>query len=312
MEKRGLQLYVLGDADPHGMTIQMMYGRASKSNAYMPDSFYPKKATLLGLFPRVAAELGLPPEDVSPEHQKILPNLRKLMQETRPEMVGDVEIFENDLHKWEWQALSALDQYAPAIYMVEGLRAREDEIKYVPTSANCAATIEKVIEDDLNQFVEDQIESFARSWLMENLKPKLVDQLHADLADEIQEFKDEADSQMDVLRNMNPDDLREAIKLKLVKNPKQYWSDGCRKVINDILAEKFDIINDSIQGTIDTQGATTAETSVAISAPEVPDQPLTKDDIVEAIEKRVTGKQTLIHKIRDAIEKILGTPSQTW
>lgn len=315
MEKRGLKLYVLGDADPHGMTIQFMYGRGSKSNAYMPDAFYPKNATLLGLFPRIATELGLPPEHVTPEHEKILPNLRKLAEETRPDMIGDVEIFEQLKNKWEWQALSAQDQYAPAIYMIEALRARGDEIKYVPKAEDVAATIEDTIKQDVDTFVDDQIDAFARSWLIENLKPQLVEQLREDLADDIQKFKDDAESELDALRLIsrdNPEDLREAIKLKLVKNPKQYWTDGCRKVINDMLQEKFEITAEGITGDVSTEGSGKADVSVTINKPEVPEQPLTKDDIVGSIEKRVTGKQTLIQRIRSAVEKVIGVPNQRW
>lgn len=311
MEKRGLPLWILGDADPHGMTMQCMYGRASKSNAYMPDSFYPKRCTLLGLFPRVAEELGLPPEKVTPEHQKILPNLRKLAQETRPEILGDVEIFEKKLKKWEWQALSAQDQYAPAIYLIESLYAKNDEIKFVPDANQIKEQITAEIKESVEKYVEDQIDAFARRWLMDNLKPKLIEQIRNDLKGDIEAFNQEADTQLEVLRQMNPDDLREAIKLKLVSNPKQYWTNAIWKVIDDVLAKKFTIVSDVI-GDVNTEGTSRADTNVTISQPEVPEQPLKKIDIITAIEKRITGKNMLIAKIRGAIQKVVGTPNEKW
>ena len=311
MEKRGLPLWVLGDADPHGMSMQCMYGRASKSNAYMPDSFYPKKATLLGLFPRIAEELNLPPEHVTPEHEKILPNLRKIIEETRPENIGDVEIFEQKLKKWEWQALSAQDQYAPAIYLIESLYAKNDEIKYVPTAEELKERISDEIKSSIDAYVEDQIDSFARRWLMENLKPKLVEQIRTDLKGDIEAFNQEADEQLEVLRKMNPEDLREAVKLKLVKQPKQYWNNAVWKVIDDVLSKKF-TIDATVTGDVNTDGSARADTQVTVAQPEVPPTPLKKIDIITAIEKRVTGKNMLIQKVRAAIQKVIGTPSEVW
>jgi DNA topoisomerase VI subunit A len=312
MEKRGLPLYVLGDADPHGMSIQLMYGRASKSNSYMPDSFYPRNAVLLGLFPRIAKELNLPPEHVGDIHMRVVPNLKKIMQEIHPDMLADAEIFEKDREQWEWQSLNGLDPLAPAIYEIEALYARNNEIKYVPTPAEVKKAIEDTIQQDLDDFVNDSIESYARDWLMANLKPKLVQQLKEDLEGDIAEFKSQADEEMEILRKMKAEDLREAIKLKLVKNPKQYWTDACRKVISDILAERFDITA-TIKGDVDTERSGTADAEVKLSRPEVPEQPLEKHDIIEAIEKRVTTtKKALIQKLRDAIQKVLGIPSEVW
>lgn len=311
MEKRGLPLWILGDADPHGLTMQCMYGRASKSNAYMPDSFYPKRCTLLGLFPRVAEELGLPAEKVTPEHQKILPNLRKLAEETRPEILGDVEIFEKKQRKWEWQALSAQDQYAPSIYLIESLYAKNDEIKFVPNAEKIKEQITNEIKDSIEQYIENQIDAYARKWLMENLKPKLVEQITDDLKGDIEAFNKEADEQLEVLKKMDPEDLREAIKLKLVNNPKQYWTNAIWKVIDDVLSKKFTVVAD-VKGDVDTEGTARADTQVTISQPEVPEQPLKKIDIITAIEKRVTGKNMLIQKIRSAVQKVVGIPNEKW
>jgi DNA topoisomerase VI subunit A len=310
MEKRGLRLFVLGDADPHGISIQLMYCRASQSNAYMPDAFYPKKATLLGLFPRIARALNLPAEHVGDVHMRVVPNLKKLMQETRPEMLPDAEVFEKYREQWEWQSLNGIDQYAPAIYMIEALRARNDEIKYVPDSL----TIKDVLKETIHQLVEeevnDQIEKYARDWLMENLKEDFVTQLKTYLADQIRQFEADAERELGKLDGMNQDDLREAVKLKLVKNPKQYYTDAIRKVIADILSQRF-IVNAEVSGEVEVDRAS-VDQNVTISNPEVPPQPLTKDDIVEAIESKITRKQPLIQRLRQAIETVLGQPSQNW
>ena len=312
MEKRGLKLYVLGDADPHGSSIQLMYGRASKSNAYMPDCFYPKNAVLLGLFPRIAKELNLPPEHIADIHMRVVPNLKKLMEETHPDMLPDAEIFEKERKQWEWQSLNGLDPYAPAIYLVESLYARGDEIKYVPEPAIVKDNIFTTIKEVVEEFVDGEIEDFAREWLMTNIKDKLIEQLKEALKEEMLTFLGKAEEEISKLAQMSEDDLREAVKLKLVKNPKQYWTDAIRKVIADILAEKFDI-SANIEGANAVKVLdANADHNITISDPEVPPKPLMKIDIVESIEKRITTKKTLIQKLRDAIQKIFGKPSEIW
>jgi len=314
MEKRGLGLYVLGDSDPHGMQIQLSYGKASKSNSYMPDVFYPKKAVLLGLFPTIAKTLNLPPEHVTDVHMRVVPNLEKIIHDTDPSMQVEAEVFKTERKQWEWQSLSNLDAYAPAVYLVEALRAKENEIKYVPEANNTKATIEHYIKTTVEEFVDEEIKSFARNWLMENIYPVLVEQLERDLEGDIADFKDMADRELEKLRQMKSDDLREAVKLKLVKNPKQYWTDGIRKVINDMLKQKFDI-KATVDWNVDTQGSSQAEKHIEINDPEVPEQPLTKDDIVESIEKRLNDKKgfkPIIQRIRDALETRFGKPSQVW
>jgi hypothetical protein len=97
----------------------------------------------------------------------------------------------------------------------------------------------------------------------------------------------------------------------LVKQPKQYWNNAVWKVIDDVLSKKFTIVAD-VKGDVSTEGTSRADTEVTISQPEVPEQPLQKIDIITAIEKRVTGKNMLIQKIRNAIQKVLGKPSEVW
>jgi DNA topoisomerase VI subunit A len=310
MEKRGIPLYVLGDADPHGMSIQLMYGRASKSNAYMPDSFYPSTATLLGLNPRIAKALSLPSEHVTDVHMRVVDNLKKLISETHPDMMGDAEIFEKNREQWEWQSLNGIDQYAPAIYLVESLYSKNNEIKYVPQPDVIKDTLENTINQSLDDFVNDTIEGYAKSWLMENLHQDLVEQLKIQLKSKIEEFKEQADDEMDKLRKMRPEDLREAIKLKLVKDPKQYWTDAVKKVIREILTEKFDI-NATISGEAELEQSD-AEVEVGIANPEVPEQTLIKKDIVESIERKITRNNNLVQRLRRAIQSVLGTPNETW
>ncbi len=310
MEKRGLRLFVLGDADPHGISIQLMYGRASQSNAFMPDAFYPKKATLLGLFPRIARALNLPAEHVGDVHMRVVPNLKKLMQETHPDMLPDAEVFEKYREQWEWQSLNGIDQYAPAIYMIEALRARNDEIKYVPEPTEIKQTLKDTIHQLVEEEVNDSIERYARDWLMDNLKPDFVEQLKSALEDQIRQFESDAERELAKLDRMNPDDLREAVKLKLVKNPKQYYTDAIRKVIADILSQRF-VVEAKVDGSVEVNEASTDQ-NVTISNPEVPPQPLTKDDIVEAVESKITRKQQLIQRIRQAVESVIGRPSQNW
>ena len=291
-------------------SIQLMYGRASKSNAYMPDSFYPTKATLLGLFPRIAEALNLPSEHVADLHMRVVPNLKKIMQETRPDMLPDAEIFEKERKQWEWQSLNGIDPYAPAIYMVEALRAKNDEIKYVPDASTIKATLQETIRRLIEEYVNDEIEKYARNWLIDNLKDDLVTQLKTQLADDIQQFTADAERELGKLDRMTQQDLREAVKLKLVKNPKQYWTDGIRKVIADILAQRFEITA-TIDGSAELQDSS-VDQNVTITNPEVPERPLTKDDIVEAIEKKITNKRSLIQRLRQAVESVLGVPSQNW
>jgi hypothetical protein len=311
MEKRGLGLYVLGDADPHGMSIQLMYGRASKSNAYMPESFYPKKATLLGLFPRIALELDLPPEHITDIHMRVVPNLKKLMEETNPDMLPDAEVIETQRKQWEWQSLNGLDPTAPALYMIEALYAKNDEIKFVPNPETVKEVIKTTITNDVEEFVNKTIEDYAQDWLIDNLKERLVTQLKTDLEGDIAQFKQDAEQELEKLEQISPEDLREAIKLKLVNNPKQYWTNAARKLIDDMCEKQFKI-NANIVGSVDTQKSATAEVEVTILDPETPEKPLEKHDIVEAIEKRITKNYSLVDKLRQAIQNIMGRPNEEW
>lgn len=312
-EKRGLRLYAMHDADPHGIQMQLMYGLASKSNAYMPTSFYPRNVGLLGLFPRIAKKLGLPAEDVGSTHKRITQNLLKIVKET-PQMKIEIEEIIQNWEQWEFQALNGLDPRAPAIYMVEALRAIGDEIKHVPSAEVIKERIEEEINDDVERLVEDEIDSYARNWLEENLLEGLKDELRRWLEHDINSMREKANEELEKLREMTPDDLREAVKKKLVERPTRYWPDAVRLVMKDILNQHFTIDeNPSVRyGAPEINSIDQTDYDITISSPEVPEEPLTKDDIVDAIEDRVSKKTVLRQKIRQAIEEIMGTPSQDW
>ena len=312
-QKRGMKIFALHDADPHGMQMMLMYGKASKSNAYMPTSFYPTSATLLGLFPRIARELELPAEDVGATHKKITQNLLKLVQE-EPQMRVEIEEIIQSWEQWEFQALNGLDSRAPAIYMVEALRAVGDEIKHVPSADVIKGKIEEEINEDVEELVEDEIDIYARNWLEENLLENFKNELRSWLEEDINGMKQKAKDELEKLQNMDQNDLREAVKKKLVERPTRYWTDAVKLVIQDVLSQHFTIDeNPSIgYGAPEIQTIDGTDFDIKISDPEVPEQPLTKDDIVDAIQDRVSKKTALRQRIRQAVEAIIGTPDQMW
>lgn len=312
-QKRGMTIYTLHDADPHGMQMQLMYGKASKSNAYMPTSFYPVNVTILGLFPRIARELGLPAEDVGETHKRITQNLLKLVEE-EPQLRAEIEEIINTWEQWEYQALNGLDPRAPAIYMVEALRATRDEIKFVPDAEQLKGAIEGTINEEVDKLVEDEIDAYARNWLEKTLLENFKEELRSWLSEDIERMKAKAEEELEKLRNMNPEDLREAVKKKLVERPTRYWHDAAKLVIKDMLDQHFDIDEnaDVRYGAPEINVIDGTDFGLEISDPDVPEEPLTKDDIVDAIQDRVSRKTALRQKIRQAVEAIMGVPDQTW
>jgi len=310
-ENRGMNLYCLHDADPHGIQMQLMYGMASKSNAYMPSEFYPRKVTLLGLFPRVAKKLGLPAEDVGATHKRIAQNLLKLVKE-RPEMKVELNEILSTWKQWEFQALNGLDSSAPAIYMIEALRAVNDEIKYVPKPTLIKQLIVRNIENEVNSYVEKQIHDFAVDFLMSEILEGFKQNIRDYIGKDINEMKEQAKIELQKLYNMKDEDLREAVKKKLVQRPTRYWKDAIKTVVNDVLKQKFDLINEVIEYEIPVVKSLEVKKKIQIQKPDVPPVPLTKDDIVDAIEDRITKKKGLRKKIRDAVESILGKPNLQW
>ena len=141
--------------------------------------------------------------------------------------------------------------------------------------------------------------------------PDLVNQLKTKFfKDEIDAFNDAVTEELKKLDNINADEFREAVKLKLVKNPKQYFGEAARKIVDEITSKQFDIAA-KIEADIDVKDAQ-VDQSVNIADMEIPDKPLEKRDIIDAIEKRITGKSKLVQKLRDAIQAVIGIPSEKW
>jgi len=316
-QKRGLKVYVCHDSDPHGQQMILMYGMASKNNAYMPSSFYPLPNSVipLGLFPRVALGLGLPPEDIGETHKAIIPNLLRIVEE-HPDMKEDIQVFVEQNKQWEFQALNGLSPNAPPIYLVEALRVKGDEIKHVPDANEVKRTVVDDVKGDLQYFVEGQLDRFVTRWFEaeHGLKEQIINKLKELLKKDIDEFNAQAQEEIAKLELKWENDFREAVKLELVKDPKRYWDDAARSIVNDILERKFDIEAEP-KVTLEL-GEAKVEKEVTVTEPEVPESPLTKDDIVQSIEKKMVGRaeqrDKLVAKIRETLEKIFGIPDLTW
>jgi len=315
-QKRGLKVYVVHDGDPHGLQMQLMYGMASKSNAYMPSIFYPspRSCILLGLFPRVSKGLGLPAEEVGEESRKIIPNLRRLSEE-HPEMIPDIDIVDKDNEQWEFQALNGLGSDAPIIYLIEALRAKCDEIKYVPDESELKGVILSEIKKELDSFIDDTIQSYVDSWFRENgLRDELIKNFRHILSSEIESWNEKAQAQFENAQNISPGDYREAVKFELVENPRRYWNSAAGSVIYNMVKKRFKIESKPI---IEVKmGEVKVDSEVEISEPEIPNKPLDKNDIVESIEKRVVPQSErrlpLVQKIRKVLEDVFGKPDLRW
>ena len=279
----------------------------------MTDRFYPHNVTYLGLVPSVAQALGLPPEDVSENDRKIIPNLRVLLQE-KGEFINDVDIIDNLNQKWEYQALNALNERAPQIYLVEALRARNNEIKYVPDAGQLKETITESIREDAVSLVEQQISEFADRFYETNIKPKLIEQLKEKLTDDIDEFNSLMEQELPKLDDIPDTDIRESVKLKLVENPRQFWHSAQRQVARDMLEQKFDIVA-KIKWETSVQEANAGK-ELVISDPNTPDSPLTKTDIVDSIQRRIITtkpvRDKVVNPIRKALEQVFGEPNEEW
>lgn len=312
-EERGIQTYCIHDADPHGLQMQMMYGVSSKNNCYMTDRFYPHNVIYLGLVPVVARAINLPPETVSDNDRKILPNLRQLLKE-KGEFLNDVDIIDKHNQKWEYQALNAMHERAPQIYMVESLRARNDEIKYVPPATEIKKTINKSITTDVQNFTEEKINNLADNFYHKNIKPQLVEQLKEKLEADISDFNDMMIEELPKLDDISDSEIREAIKLKLIDNPRQFWNNAQYQVASSMLYQKFDIDADIEFNTSVKTVKTTKE--LEIKNPKIADHYLTKTDIVNAIERRIitTGpaRDKVVNPMRNALEQSFGKPNEEW
>lgn len=315
--------YLVENLHVHNCQMQMMYGMSSKSSCYMPSSFYPlpNTAKLLGLFPRVAQELGLPAEDCSETSRKIIPNLRKLSDE-HPEMIEEVDIIDNENKQWEFQALNGMGGSAPEIYLIESLRAKNDEIKHVPTEDNVKIQIINGIKNRRDNYIEFYLNRFLDDWFNRSggLKDELKGKLREILKPQIDQFNEDSTRDIAQLENVEAEDFRETVKQHLVDNPKQYWSNVASHMVysssfsGGLPNFKFEITAEP-QVTV-TLGDTKVEVDGTIEMPEPPVEPLTKNDIVDSIETQMVPDEStrteLREKIRQALETILGEPELEW
>ena len=312
-EEREMKSYCLHDADPHGLQMQMMYGLASKNNCYMTDRFYPHHVIYLGLVPRVSQAIGLPPEKVDIEDRKIIPNLRILLQE-KPDFLPDVDIIDKHNQKWEYQSLNAMHERAPQVYLIEALRAREDEIKHVPPASELKPNINDEVSQNVQRLVEENISGWADKFYQDNIRPRLIEQLKGKLVSDIDDFKTLMETELPKLDVFTDTSIREAVKLKLVENPRQFWETAARQVGRDMLSQKF-----AIEGEVDWNleiVTAKAEKELEINPPVAPPQPLTKTDIVDSIQRRIITQKPqrdkVVNPIRKALEKVFGEPDETW
>lgn len=313
-EKEGRQIYSVHDADAYGVQMGLLYGLASKNNAYMPSSFYAKSVLPLGLFPSIAQKMDLPPEDAAQRAMDLAKtNLTDMVKE-KPDFRQDLDVLLKTGEQWEFQALNGVHEMASQVYLVEALRAREDEIKYVPPAAEIKKTILDAIKEEVNSFVNDQIRKYVENWFSETLGPELVKKLTVALESDVDEFIATMAKELPKLDKMDAEDLREAVKLKLVKQPAQYADRALRQVVSDVLSETFDI-KAEIKADVKVAEAS-AEKELVINEPEIPDKPLTKDDISASIEKKMIrsdkAREEVVQRIRQAVETRFGKPDQTW
>ncbi len=328
-QNEGLNVYVVHDADPHGIQMQLMYGMSSKASCYMPSNFYPRpnSVVILGLFPRVAQKLGLPAESISETSRQIFPNLYKIVEEHKA-MKPEVQIMYDENQQWEFQALSGLSPEAPLIYLVEALRAKGDEIKYVPEPSEVKDLIVGEVKEDLDGYIESELMSFVEDWFQKEggLKEQIMNELKTLLEADINEWTDEARSQIESFEGENAAKFREAVKLELVANPKRYWRDAALSVVRKSLDMKF-AIEAEPQVRLEL-GEAAVQKHVEVKPLQTAEKELGKDDIVESIEREMTrniareaGKSfgavekqlsRVISKIRSALEDVFGAPNQEW
>lgn len=314
MEERDLQIYTMHDADAHGLQMQLMYEISSKNSAYMPSEFYPKNTVNIGLFPRVAKSLGLPAEYVDEKFTAIFDNMRKLFDQRMDKGLDeDLSIIMEDREQWEIQALNRFGESAPQIYVVEALRASNDEIKHVPLANEIKDTIENTVGQELD-VVDDAIEK-AIADATRGLLDLLHQQVRQRLAPQIGNFSRQADAAKIEIGAMSAADLREAVKAKLVANPEQYWHQAAGKVTHDILRNADFEVKLKVNGKllIAELGASSA---VTVQNPKVPDTPLTRTNITDGIERKIIPRKIerrrVVSAMRTALEQALGAPDEAW
>ena len=312
-EDWGLQVYSIHDADPFGIQMNLMYGMSSKASAYMSDGFYPKRAITLGFYPSIARLLKLPPEKITPgstEHG-LFSNLNQLSA-NKPDLESEVKTMMGTLCKWEFQALNAIDEKAPQIYIIEGLRANGDKIKFVPDGE----TIKKqVLEDARNEAenIKERAISRAITAALETTRDKIEAEIRESCKGILEEFDLQVEEVIGKLDTVDPDTYRESVKAELVSSPSDYWDSAANRISHRSFNFEVDIQTD-IQ--VDTK-VNSINPQIATKAipPEIKDR-LYLDDIVNSIEskvmKRMADRTRVVDPIRKSFEEVFGEPDQEW
>lgn len=320
-ENRGMDLYSVHDGDPSGIQMQLLYGMATKNNCYMPSEFYPTLVRPLGFYPSIGEALGLPPEDVTEKEDKIFDNLLDLLegkQKNFPELrrfglANEVEVIVRDRQKWEFQALNAIHEQAPKIYLLEGLRVHEDPIKYVPEASSIK---ERVVSDArtlASEAADRAVEGLARE-LVEGTVPALVETLRGGLAEELLKFRQQVEAALAALAEIPDDAFREYVKRQLIAKPEKY----APQVIASMAQSFVDVVfhpKAELSFSFEIEGLQ-VRTKVDIAAPRTDYTPVGKTMLVDAIEAEIlSNKRTrdrVVGLIRGALEERFGEPDEQW
>ncbi len=313
-EEWGLQVYSIHDADPFGAQMSLLYGLASKNNCYMADEFFPKGVKSLGFFPSIAKLLNLPPEKIDKDSAdfRIFDNLNQIVQE-KPEMQPEVEAMMTSMRKWEFQALNAIDERAPQIYIIEGLRAKGDEIKYVPDGENLKNRVIGEAKDSVEPTIEVAVNR-AVNRALEVVKDEIETSIREAMVNDIEAFRKAAQGVIAELESAPANDYRESVKKELVKNPADYWDTAIGRIANRSF--HYDLNIEAEVEVVASVDSVKSDKVTEAMPPETPDMELTKDDIVASIERRIIGqapkRDKVVEPIRKAFETVFGEPEQEW
>lgn len=321
-EDRGLSLYSVHDGDPSGIQMQLLYGMATKNNCYMPSEFYPKLVKPLGFYPSIGEALGLPPEEVTDKEDRIFDNLLDLVegkQRTYPELrrfgfAQEVGVIIEERKKWEFQALNAIHESAPKIYLLEGLRIHGDEIKHVPPAQTIKDSAIASARQSANQEVDRSIASLADS-LLESAVSQVVDALEAALSEQISQYNAQVSAALEQLSGIPASQYREFVKRQLVGHPEKYASQLISNLGATLLHATF-----TPKATLNltyTMEDVSATSNIEAFQPGDPDGPYTtKTMLTDAIEKKIISntriRTRVVSLIRDALEARFGEANDQW
>jgi DNA topoisomerase VI subunit A len=320
-EDTGMDLYSVHDGDPSGIQMQLLYGMATKNNCYMPSEFYPRLVRPLGFYPSIGVALGLPPELVEDKESRIFDNLRELLEGKertfselrRFDLAQEVDTITEMRQKWEFQALNAIHESAPKIYVLEGLRVHNDTVKYVPppqtVKDGALASARRTAPEEADR----AIEALASS-LVQAAVPKVVEALRARLVEEIQAFESEVEEALAALDTVDGFWFREYVKRYLVSHPEQY-----AQHIIPALGKRFLKAEFHPTAKLDISFTLSDVDSTAVVEPYSPgeDVPVTtKTTLVSSIEKEIipnaTTRNRVVGLIRSALEQRFGKANDTW